>query len=486
MATKYVRKTGSDSNGGTSTSDAWLTIGKALTTMSSGDTCYVGAGTYREVVTVTISPVAETKLIGDIDGSHTGDSGPVIWTSYLTNDKTAASASPTCNLNGKDFLTFRNLWFISGLNAGCIDATTTTSTNIVVQDCVIHPSGTVGINMTTVFGTPLHWLIDRCAMGGGFGSAGPVAVVQVTAPTGSGSDYDLDVVIQNCLVMDGQLVVATTGTSAQHPGGVIIRNCSLFGHIAEINFNSSRLSTSIVCKAVNNFVWSSTGMVSLTASAITEDYNVFCCPVPTSGTFNSGGHSITDNSYAPMVHDGYVDIARLRSRPVGEPLQGSPLLGFGDDGNAPSVDMLGRPRPAGGQSALKAAGCLERGNTWAKEVSTVRTGSAAISITGPGYQDFPIPVDAVLTTVSVYARYDATYAGSTKPQLQVLYGGECGVSDATASFGDANSDADPGSGAWGKLVLPFTPTSKGIVTMRILSSDTNGGGKAFADDFAVI
>jgi len=485
VATKYVRKTGSDSNGGTSPSDAWLTINKALTTMASGDTCYVGAGTYREVVPVTISPAAETKLIGDLDGTHTGDAGAVIWTGFLTNDKTVASTSPTVTLNGKDFLTFQNLVMVCGDAAtAVISGGTATSTNITVKDCSIVPAAGIGISITTAFGTQLHWLIDRCTFGASWQSQGSLDAVIITAPTGVGSDYDIDVIIQNCLVNDGQIRLITTGTSANKPGGLIIRNCTLVGHTSEANFNSTRLSTSITSSVKNCFFWTSTGIATLTSGHVVEDYNVFACAVPHDAAVSSGAHSINDSSYAPMINMGNFDRLPSNYRPMFEPTLGSPMLGFGDDGNAPSVDLLNRPRPCGGQSALKAAGCLERGNTWVRETGTVRTGSNALSCIGPAIQDFEIPVDVSLTTVSVYARYDSTYAG-TKPTMKVLFGGEAGVADATAAFGTGSSDADPGANAWGKLQLAFTPGSAGIVTIRMVSADTNGGGKAIVDDFSV-
>jgi hypothetical protein len=62
--------------------------------------------------------------------------------------------------------------------------------------------------------------------------------------------------------------------------------------------------------------------------------------------------------------------------------------------------------------------------------------------------------------------------------MQVLNGTEAGMADATDT-------ATGSSGAWEQLSLNFTPTSAGIVTIRLLSSDTNGGGKMFADDFEV-
>ena len=51
MAIWYVRKTGSDTNSGTSPSDAFLTIGKAQTAAVTGDTIDVGEGEWVEDIT---------------------------------------------------------------------------------------------------------------------------------------------------------------------------------------------------------------------------------------------------------------------------------------------------------------------------------------------------------------------------------------------------------------------------------------------------
>jgi hypothetical protein len=175
---------------------------------------------------------------------------------------------------------------------------------------------------------------------------------------------------------------------------------------------------------------------------------------------------------------GYEKLVGFTTRMFFEPISLAWALTYGNDATyTTSEDFLGLPRPGGGQSATKGIGYLGRGNTFGQETSTVRTGSNAMSITGPGAQDFQLPVDASSTTISAYVRWDATYAG-TKPKMQVLNGGECGVSDDTAT-------ATGSSGAWEQLSLNFTPARNGIVTVRFLSSDTNGGGKMFVDDFAV-
>jgi hypothetical protein len=63
--------------------------------------------------------------------------------------------------------------------------------------------------------------------------------------------------------------------------------------------------------------------------------------------------------------------------------------------------------------------------------------------------------------------------------MQVISGSEAGVADATAT-------AVGSSGAWELLSLVIVPTTVGIVTLRFLSSDTNGGGKMFVDDMQAV
>jgi hypothetical protein len=161
-----------------------------------------------------------------------------------------------------------------------------------------------------------------------------------------------------------------------------------------------------------------------------------------------------------------------------EPKTGSWMLGFGNDGTyTTSEDFRGTPRPAGGSTATKGIGYLERGNTFYKGTATVRSGAAALEVTGPAWHEFQLPVSASATTVAIWVQWDATYAG-TKPSMKVVNGEEIGVSEATVT-------ATGGSGAWEQLSFGFTPTATGIVTIRLVSSDTNGGGKAFWDDFTV-
>jgi hypothetical protein len=144
---------------------------------------------------------------------------------------------------------------------------------------------------------------------------------------------------------------------------------------------------------------------------------------------------------------------------------------------SPTDDITGRNRPEGGSSTSNAIGAYERHDTAVQETTTVRTGTNAINITGPGSHEFQVPVNAVSTTLSIYGRYDTTHATTNKPQMMVVNGGQSGVSDATATM-------TAGVDTWEQLSLTFTPTAKGFVTVRLISRSAGAAGKAFFDDFS--
>jgi hypothetical protein len=146
--------------------------------------------------------------------------------------------------------------------------------------------------------------------------------------------------------------------------------------------------------------------------------------------------------------------------------------------SVPDVDALNRPRPAGGQSALKAAGAYERHDTAIKE-ETVFDVTPGIKIVGPGDHDFYIPVDATATTISVKARYDTNHGSTNKPQAILLAAPEIGITAETKTMTEA---AD----TWEQLVFTqFTPTAKGVVTVRLVSRAAAGNGVAYFDTFAI-
>jgi hypothetical protein len=100
-------------------------------------------------------------------------------------------------------------------------------------------------------------------------------------------------------------------------------------------------------------------------------------------------------------------------------------------------------------------------------------------IVGPGYQDFRIPVSAVSTTVSVDMRFDGTYGTSVgKPTVEVLANAEIGVASTVTTMTEAANTK-------GTKTVNFTPTAKGVVTIRVRSRDSNGAGALYFDAITV-
>jgi hypothetical protein len=142
MATYYVRVDGSDANTGlgSSTSQAWQTISKALgaTGIGSGDTLYIAPGTYRQGSAVVVGGTysAMTYVYGDPTGAQfTGvPAGLVRITTFTPADTSASSAVNAISITSKSFLTFANLLIETGTGSGI--AIATAADNLVVQDCV--------------------------------------------------------------------------------------------------------------------------------------------------------------------------------------------------------------------------------------------------------------------------------------------------------------------------------------------------------------
>jgi hypothetical protein len=472
----------------------WKTLTKLLgaSGMASGDTAYLSpAGPFRETVTVAMtSATVETRIIGDTanaqgfktSGGALVTGGPVVHSAYTTNDTTVPSSSALLALSARDFLTFEKIKFVGGLNASTSHISASAhSTDIIFRDCgfVGMAAGTAPqtISFTGAADTASNWTIERCVFTGNMGT-----VINVTMPTSASADYDINFQIRNCMFMAATptvINITASGAGSFKGGGVDISYCYMAGRINGVITASANVSTSIPCTVYNCEIFSSNS-VALSANAsgqIVEDYNLLFASTPRTNV-TAGSNSKSDGSYAPLFHDHYDNfVVGGTVRSFGTPNAGSPLLGFGA-GVALTTDMTGLTRPAGGSSTSNGVGPIERHNTWVRETTTVRTGSNALSCTGPGDHSFGVQVDPVSTTLSVYMRYDATHAATNKPQMIVANGEECGVSTATATMTAA---AD----TWEQISLTFTPARAGIVTVRFVSRSAAGGGKAFADDFAV-
>lgn len=614
MATYYVRMSGSDSNAGTSAGAAWRTLSKAFTTVASGDTVYIGAGTYREALTISTAWTSETKFVGDYIGVNTGDAGIVYWSAYTNGDRARGGTRPLTSSGTPRYWTFENIVFLGGTGQQCISATVR---DFKFTRCVLgFPSvwGGASVELTCTADVTGAVTLESCII---------QVPIRFTLPRSSSADYDVGVLLQNCQCLQA-VATQSSGAGSFYGGGVTARNCEIRGGFST---SSSTLSTSIPCAAYNCFIGpANAGLNANTSGQIVEDYNVIFCSTARSNV-TAGTHSIS-TSAAQTLAAGFEWLYDLPSQPYGMPFRASPSIYMGGT-SVPSTDILGRTRTGNGaqwidsgtataggaktitdsgkswgtdtligclimitsgtgsgqkkvidtntatvitvfenwstqpdntsvyriirgphaftatctsgntttatissaawdtnqwagytlevtagtgsgqtttvtsntgtaitvptlttgldntsviavyrqtsvDALLPAVGCFEPRDCGTREATTVRTGTYSIRLTGPGVHDFQVPVDATSTTITVYARYDSRHGSTNKPQISVVNGGGCGVSDATSTM---TSAAD----TWEALSLTFTPTAKGIVTIRLTSRADYPDGNAFFD-----
>lgn len=461
----------------------------------SGDTVYVGAGTYRAIIVTGVTPAFNgvVAIIGDVTGQFTGDAGMVQITAFTTSDKAAPSASPLLALSSRSNFTFQYIMFVAGTgNPTAINTLVATpSQNISLIDCVVHALANVANGAITISaiagGQYLNWLIDRCIV---FGKSNSFAITSAQASVGSGS-VNLGYVIQNSLLIaglatsNGAVLITGTASTGRQPGGGIIRNCTMIGggQSSVLQVQNAAYSAALPVTVLGCLIVGGTGLNANTSGQIVENYNEISSGTPRTNVA-TGAQSDT-NVNAILFHFGQERIwLPPLFRPFGEPMAGSPLLGFGMDGSQSPYDLRGpnNPRPAGGSSFAPAVGALERADTFVADPAPIGGGGSPVKLTGPGYNDFLLPIQAgevgVARTVSVKVKFDASYAG-TLPQIEMIARPQQGVvGQIVTAVGTAGNVITI-------TLASFTPTAVGVLNIRLLSLDLSGASVVEWDDFAV-
>lgn len=488
--------TGNDSTGNGTLATPWLSVKKALQTITpsgSGDTIYMAPGTDRTVISVTITPTAASPItvIGDVANSRgfSGvNPGECIVTAYTTNDTTAPSASSTVDLNGKSYINFQNITFYSGgsFTGGAVKATTSHSHDITFTDCAfVQGANANTIDYTEAAQAISNWTIDRCKFLSVLTNLHHINITEAS-PSGA-ADVDLTFLVQNCIFIAGSHGVHVAGpgslTSTGKPGGVRLRNCTFVGAAQALVVAGANASTTTPCEIHNSIsIAASTALQATTTGQIIEDYNRLWA-VTARNTVTAGTHSISGSTHAVMAEIGQADIVGRAQRPFFTPTPSSPLLGFGSGGTSPSpptVDAQNRPRPAGGASTNYACGYMERHDTAVSGGAANADGATGDchKITGPGDQDYDIPVDATSTTISIKQK-TASYVGTNYPQIELLANAEIGVTGQTVTDSAANT-------SYTTLTLSaITPTAVGVVTLRVKNRTGDGAGILYIDTIGI-
>lgn len=261
MATYYVRKTGSDANSGLSAGAAKLTIQAAVNlATTAGDTVYVGAGTYRETVTLAASGSSGNpiSLIGDYAGTQTGDAGVV----RITGSNDDASITRTNCIAA----TARSYWTISGFAldmASQVVALASSCTNITIERCQFQGQRAV----SSVGSSQANITIRRCLIMSGGSSYG----VMFDASSGGGKQNSGNVV-ENCVLI-GYCGAGEPQIMCWGCGGVTIRNCLSLHPYWFVRALS--LPVGYTAITVNNCAISHAafGLHASAAGELVEDYN---------------------------------------------------------------------------------------------------------------------------------------------------------------------------------------------------------------------
>jgi hypothetical protein len=491
VANWYVRPDGSDSNAGTgnTTATACATLNGVLAkAVAAGDSVFVAPGTYRQLVTMTQSGTSGSviSITADVDASHfDGTMGPgdVILTGYTTNDTTTPpSTSATIDLAGKSYLTLDGFLVVASANgaSACIKASTSHSRGITLRRCTFLNSGTVVcINYLGIANTPADWTVDRCTIL----SLGSCLSIQGGDP-GVATDLDMNITIQNCglfsTASSGVVIAgASTATAGGKPGGVRLRNCTILTNTG-FRTTGANNSTTIPAEVYNCVILSSTALNAAATSQIANDY---CLLVGGLTNASAGANSKTGTATAPLLHVGQEVQGGRATRAFLTPMAGSPLLGFGNGGTSPSpptVDFLNRPRPAGGGSASAGIGYLERHDTIVPGGAANADGASGDcwKQAGPSDDEFQVAVDAIATSIAVKQKTSG-YVGTNYPRVSLLANAEIGVAAQDVTDSAANTSYTT------LTVGPFTPTAKGVVTLRIQNRTGDGSGVVYWDTVAV-
>ena len=362
MAIYYVRPDGADANAGTANTaaGAFKTLTKAFSiTLAAGDTIYIAPGRYGQQVTLTRSGTSGNPItvIGDVDASHfdgTIAPGHVIWTAFDVSDWTVPSAGgATANLNGQSYLTFQSISFVAGTNEA-IKGTVLGSVGITFTDCTMLQgiSATGVISFTGTVDVAANWLIDRCRIKT-FGSGG---AFQIILPSSAAAEYSSGIVIRNSIVESSSNPVigfTESGAAAFYGGGVLVQNCTIIGPAFGTAFRTTGATpvpSGVGQHKVQNCLLLGINLSAAALGQIVDSNNLV---YQSSGGYTNvtqDGNTVLNGSFAPMVHFGQDFVSGRAAPPNLTPFANGPLCGYGAAGSPPSVDLLNRPRPAGGGS----------------------------------------------------------------------------------------------------------------------------------------
>lgn len=492
MTTYYISPYGSDSNNGLgpdashASNKPYLTLGKVLVSgsaLSAGDTVYVGPGYLygagNHTVLGTISSVGSpTQIIGDpTNAQGFKDAGGILlspgipWITTRTSgeglDSDIASSSALMNLstNNVKGLQFKML---------ALEASMTQFANIFTMSA----SGTSDILFQDCF------LSSKQIMSGG--TSAPTATRNITfrrntilcreviswsnnTNAAATADADLTILIEENLIfgwIGAPTAIALTPSGGNLAGGIrIYDNTIIASQILQTTASRVSTVTPITC-AGNLMICLSSGvaMNSGTSGQIIDGgYNRYFC-----GAANTNVTTAGTTLFNPALNIALPHLVKW-----GLEMPRADMFGWTDAAHAnqkfsasgsTTPDFRGRTvRPWGAGASI---GCWQAQDV-VQDTSSAITGGGtnSLKLTGAGEVSQYIPVNAVAQTVSIRTK-STSYGGTNYPQMIVVANPSCGVmSDTTVTASDASEQTI--------TTATITPTSKGVMEVRLISRSTS-------------
>lgn len=264
MTTYYVGIGGDDGNDGLTWANRKLTLnGTEDIPVAAGDTVYVGAGTYRELLTCDVSGSAGNPItyIGDYTGANTDGVGGVVRITGSDDDQTSTRLH-CIEATAKDYRTFTGFVF-NHTNSYFFDIETS-SDHWIIDKCYFG-NNNASSSALRFRASPTNHLINNCLFNlsqGGSGASGIYMDNPSTSIDSSGN------VIQNCIFVNSY-----RGMEIKFIGSLIVKNCTFISLYQGIR--TQDVSTSYPLNVTNSIFVGCIdyGVSAAVAGQIVEDYN---------------------------------------------------------------------------------------------------------------------------------------------------------------------------------------------------------------------
>jgi hypothetical protein len=462
MATYYVKLAadgGNDSLSGTSPSNAWATIGKALgaTGIASGDTLYIAPGTYNESVTINMAnPTAETLIIGDPTALQFPGMapGPVYHSAWNAAGTTQVTSGVLITGTTKDYLHFQNIWWASD-SANIIVLNTSRYAKFTKCQWVSSNRSHRLLQISSAVAAPVDATITRCAfIGGAIG-------IYLTGRN-----------ILDSTSITNSFFACTSNNFDVNDTNFSCINCTFF---ESANGVVQRANTTGTPSFVRNSLflsYSGFAMQTTTAGTMTENFNRLIG----SGRANvpAGANSVTTGAqgvdYTYLLNQG------MNYQQIWTSLQGGPNIAFGTATGAPATDLYGvtwtGASPDAGSGAYRVITSLPSqiayngGNERNASTITIAPGSTSQSI-----ELYLGATGLTASTAGLSAYYNRTRTASVSIPLVART-----IAQAWTSGGFAEVDATNMPGVY-RIDIPDAALAAGADDVTIVvrgASGTNG------------